>query len=142
MPPIVVADRGEALGVLRTDLPANLPLVSAETVDKARDLITPDTPLVLCDCHFDDGRMYELLRWLKASPGLAGVPFLAVRVREGELDDAMYESVRIATSALGGNGFIDLYRWQLRYGPAEAAKRFSQRVAAMALGVSGAADSI
>jgi CheY-like chemotaxis protein len=140
--PIVVADRGEALAVLRTALPDTLPLVAADTVDQARSLITPDTPLVLCDCHFDDGRMYELLRWLKSSGGLAGVPFMAIRAREGELDDAMYEGVKIATSALGGNGFIDLYRWQLRYGPAEAAKRFAQRIAALALGAPGTADSI
>jgi CheY-like chemotaxis protein len=136
MAPIVVADHGEALDILRTSLPATRPLVAADSLAQARRLITADTPLVLCDCHFDDGRMYDLLRWLKTS-GLAAVPFLAIRVREGELDDAMYESVQIATGALGGNGFIDLYRWQLRYGAAEAARRLTQQIEALALGAPG-----
>jgi CheY-like chemotaxis protein len=138
--PIVVADRGEALDVLRAGLPF-LPLVVACSVDEARRLVTPGTPLVLCDCHFDDGRMYDLLRWLKASSGLAHVPFLAIRVREGELDDAIYESVTIAVSALGGDGFIDLYRWQQRYGAEEAARRFSQHIEALALGNVGGLDT-
>jgi hypothetical protein len=74
---------------------------------------------------------------MKARPGLNAIPFLTIRAQEGELEDAMYESVKIATSALGGNGFVDLFRWQRLYGPARAARQFAERVAALALGTPG-----
>ena len=121
-PPIVVADQGEAMQVLRRSLPPHLGLAAAATLEQAKRLVEPDTPLVLCDPHFDDGRMYDLLRWLKGRQDLQRVRFMAVRVREGELDDTLYESVKIATEALGADGFVDLFRWQVRYGPDTAAR--------------------
>lgn len=135
LPPIVVADGGDAVEVLRDSLPPGFALVPVGTLAQARQAIGPDTPLVLCDPHFDDGRMYDLLRWIKGQPGLNGVRFLAMRVREGELDDTMYESVKIATEALGADGFVDLFRWQVKYGPQAAARRLADRVRAIALGV-------
>jgi hypothetical protein len=90
----------------------------------------PPPALVVCGCHFDEGRMYDLLRHMKATPELARVPFMAVRCVEGDmaLDDALFESVKIAVRALGGNAFVDLLRWQRRHGEAEAAHRLTQLV--------------
>jgi hypothetical protein len=72
--------------------------------------------------------MYDLLRHLKGAPELRSVPFMAVRCIEGELEDALYESVKIAVRALGGNAFVDLLRWQRRWGPAEASHRLTHLV--------------
>ena len=129
---IVVADALESFELLRECVTSAYALQHAGTVDQARQLITAETPLVLCGCHFDDGRMYDLLRSMKATAGLAQVPFLAIRVLEGGLDDTLYESVKIATRALGADGFVDLFRWQRRYGAAEAAHRLTQRIEALA----------
>lgn len=132
--PIVVADTGDAFALLRDSLGAGLQLANATTLAQARKLIDADTPLVLCDCHFDDGRMYDLLRYLKATPVLAAVPFLAIRVQEGELDDAMYESVKIATHALGGDGFVDLFRWRMKYGEQAASRKLAEKLSQLATG--------
>ena len=133
--PIVVADSAVAVERVRGTLAA-MPFgqVVANTLPEAEAAVTADTPLVICGCHFDDGRMYDLLRYLKARPALAGIPFLSVRVLAGELDDAMYESVKIATHVLGGDGFIDLFRWRRLYGEAEADRQFAQRVGELARG--------
>ena len=131
---IVVADTGEAFAALREGLGTDLPLVNAATLAQAKRLVTGRTPLVLCDCHFDDGRMYDLLRHLKSVPELSAVPFLAIRMQEGQLDDAMYESVKIATRALGGDGFIDLFRWRMKYGPQAASRKLAERLALLASG--------
>ncbi|MBK0393817.1 hypothetical protein [Ramlibacter algicola] len=141
LPPIVVADDHAAMPLLRQHLPAGFGLAHAPTFDAARALVKAETPLVLCGCHFDDGRMYDLLRWMRASPPLKHVPFLAVRLLEGQLDDAMYESVKIAIDAVGGDGFIDLYRWQLRYGEQAAGGRLARRVDALLHG-EDAGDSV
>ena len=131
--PIVVADTADGVELLRGALAkAPFELVGAHTLPQARSAVGPETPLVICGCHFDEGRMYELLRHLKARPALQDVPVLSVRAEAGELDDAMYESVKIATHVLGGSGFIDLFRWRRLYGEAEAARQFGERVAELA----------
>jgi hypothetical protein len=136
--PIVVADSGPGVELVRGTLAGSpFTLLAAETLTQAKSALSADTPLVLCGCHFDDGRLYDLLRYMKARPALNSIPFLTVRAHAGELDDAMYESVKIATSALGGNGFIDLFRWQRLYGKAEAARQFAEHVGALARRNSG-----
>jgi len=129
--PIVVADTADSFRVLHASLSKVFELAHATTCEQALALVQPLTPLVLCGVNFDDGRLYELLRALKADPALARVPFVVTRVGAGELDDAVYESVKVAAAAIGANGFIDLFRWKGRYGQQEAARRLLDRVRAL-----------
>jgi CheY-like chemotaxis protein len=130
---LLVADLPEAALVLRQSLTAPFTVREAATLDDAKQLLAQEVPsLVVCGCHFDDGRMYDLLRHLKATARLSKVPYLAVRCLEGELDDSLYESVKIAVRALGGSGFVDLRRWQGRYGVAEANHRLTRLVETLA----------
>lgn len=131
-PPILVADTADSFQLLSQGVVSTLVFSHVASMAEARQALQPDTPLVVCGCHFDDGRMYDLLRYMKASSALRGVPFMAIRVLEGELEDALYESVKIATRALGGDSFVDLYRWQRLYGEAEAAHRLTQRIVSLA----------
>jgi hypothetical protein len=128
-PRVLVADTPESFEVFRDALTSPFTLVHATTLDAARQTLEPPPALVVCGCHFDEGRMYDLLRLLKATKGLSNVPFMAVRCVPGELlDDTLYESVKIAVRALGGNAFVDLLRWQRRWGPAEASHRLTHLV--------------
>lgn len=129
--PILVADMDDSLALLEGCLHPHFDVVHASTMQQALALVRPDTSLVLCGAHFDDGRMYDLLRHLKAQPALASVPFMAVRALPGELDDVIYESVKIATTALGANGFIDMVRLQAQHGHEEARRRLLERVRAL-----------
>jgi hypothetical protein len=133
-PSILVADTPEGVAAFRRALPNTALLVPAHSVEEARGLLHPPPALVVCGCHFDEGRMYDLLRHMKATPELARVPFMAVRCIEGDmaLDDALFESVKIAVRALGGNAFVDLLRWQRKHGEAEAAHRLTLLVQQLA----------
>jgi hypothetical protein len=132
-PRILVADTADSLAVLRDALTSAASLVPAATLDQAKAALAVPPALVVCGCHFDEGRMYDLLRYMKASDVLSRVPFVAMRCVEGELlDDALYESVKIAVRALGGNAFVDLPRWQRRWGAAEAAHRLTHLVQTLA----------
>jgi CheY-like chemotaxis protein len=127
-PRILVADDFESIAVFREALTISYELLPAATLKEARALVTQAPDLVVCGCHFDEGRMYDLLRCLKA-PGMERIPFLAVRCVEDQLlDDALYESVKIAVRALGGDAFVDLLRWQRRWGEAEASHRLTRLV--------------
>ncbi|QJW84278.1 hypothetical protein HK414_11985 [Ramlibacter terrae] len=127
-----VADDLAALEALRRALMAPFDLQPATTVQDAQRKLDETPDVVVCGCHFDDGGMYDLLRFMKATPRLAGIPFVAVRCLEGELDDTLYESVKIAVRALGGDAFVDLLRWQRKYGEAEAAHRLTDLVTRLA----------
>lgn len=131
-PRILVADTPESVEVFRHTLTSSFDLAPASTFDAARAALEPRPALVVCGCHFDEDRMYDLLRLIKAAPALGNLPFLAVRCLEGELEDTLYESVKIAVRALGGNAFVDLPRWQRRWGEAEAAHRLTQLVQTLA----------
>jgi hypothetical protein len=131
-PRVLVADTPESAEAFRDLLTSSFDLVRATTFEAARDALDPPPALVVCGCHFDEGRMYDVLRLIKATPGLGSLPFLAVRCLEGELDDPLYESVKIAVRALGGNAFVDVPRWQRRWGHAEAAHRLTQLVQTLA----------
>ena len=131
---IVIADTPEGVEAFRRALTTTLPLVSSTSLDQVRGLLYPPPALVVCGCHFDEGKMYDLLRHLKATAALSRVPFVAVRCVEGDmaLDDALYESVKIAVRALGGNAFVDLVRWQRKYGEAESGHRLTRLVESLA----------
>lgn len=137
---ILVADTPEAFQVFSATLTSPFTLVQAGTFEDARHALQQPPPgLVVCGCHFDEGRLYDVLRLLKATPALVHVPFMAIRCVEGELEDALYESVKIAVRALGGNAFVDLPRWRLRWGEAEASHRLTNLVQTLA--ASGEPDS-
>lgn len=128
-PPILVADDAVSFAAFRDALVTGRPVLHAATFEQAKAALRELPGLVVCGCHFDEGRMYDLLRYLKALPGGSGVPFLAVRCAPGDLlDDALYESVKIAVRALGGNAFVDLLRWQQRWGAQEASQRLTHLV--------------
>lgn len=125
---VLVADTAASVALLRATLPPAIDLVGVGDMKAARLALQPPPALVICGCHFEEGGMYDLLRLMKATPELEAVPFVAIRCVAGELEDALYESVKIAVRALGGNAFVDFLRWQRRYGEAEAAHRLSQLV--------------
>jgi hypothetical protein len=133
---ILVADHAEGFGVFRDAYASALPLVHVDTLAAAKTALADRPVLVVCGCHFDEGRFYDLLRYLKSLPDQAGTPFLAVRCLRGEmlLEDTLYESVKIAVHALGGNAFVDLLRWQQRWGEAEASHRLTRLVGQLLAG--------
>ena len=132
-PRILVADTPESADAFRDALTSSFELVRAATYEAARAALHPPPALVVCGCHFDEGRMYDLLRHMKATPGLQNQPFMAVRCVEGDLlEDAHYESVKNAVRALGGIAFVDVLRWQRRWGPAEASHRLTHLVQTLA----------
>jgi CheY-like chemotaxis protein len=131
---ILVADTPEAFDIFRRALTGPFTLVPAATLSHVRDALHELPDAVVCGCHFDEGRMYDVLRHLKASTRLAQVPFMAIRCLEGELelDDALYESVKIAVRALDGDAFVDLVRWNRKYGADAASAKLTQLVERLA----------
>jgi hypothetical protein len=72
--------------------------------------------VIVCGTHFDESKMFDLLRLAKSLPEVRATPFLCVRVLDGELDLSAFQGISIATRALGAAGFVDLNRWRREHG--------------------------
>lgn len=129
---VLVADSPAAIEAFRRALATPLDLVTVTTMAQAWQALQDPPAVVVCGCHFDEDRMYDVLRSMKAAPALAQVPFVAIRILEGELEDTLYESVKIAVRALGGNAFVDYPRWCRKHGEAEASHRLTALVQRLA----------
>lgn len=83
-------------------------LIPCVTLDSAKERVYEEIDLILCGLHFDESRMFDLLRFVKADPTLRHIPFLCIKTLQGDVEPTFSESIRIATKALGAVGFFDL----------------------------------
>jgi hypothetical protein len=90
----------------------SLAVTVATTTSQAHALLKNPFDVIVCGSQFDESRMFDLLRYCKAMPHTRNIPFVCVRARGGELDDAAYQGVAIALRTLQAEAFIDLYRWK------------------------------
>jgi CheY-like chemotaxis protein len=138
---VLVADTAEGCALLQPLLDPHFRTACVMTLSELRrrcEAAAPD--VVVCGCHFDEGRMYDALRRLRLGP--PRVPFVAIRALSGELDDAVYEGVKIATRALDGDAFVDLVRWQRKYGAEAAAARLVKLIQGLVDSPTGALDAL
>jgi CheY-like chemotaxis protein len=124
VPRVLLADVKEDFSSIAQILEPDATVVRASTLDEALGAVTTGVDLVLCGIHFDDSRMFDLLRYVKADPTMRGVPFLCFRDRASELAPTLFESLDIACRALGGVGFVDLIGLRRRVGEAQGDAEF------------------
>lgn len=97
-------------------------------LEHAKTLLSEKFDVIAATACFDESRMFDLLRYCKATPDLASIPFIALRLKTVELDNTAYQGIHIASQALGAEGFIDLQHLELAIGEqgrdAEFRKRF------------------
>lgn len=134
VPRVLLADVAEDFPTIERILGPDVAVVRAERLDDALGAMTSGLDLVLCGIHFDDSRMFDLLRYAKADPVLRGVPFLCFRDRASELAPTLFEGLDIACRALGGVGFVDLIALRRRVGAAQGDAEFRALVLRYARG--------
>jgi hypothetical protein len=79
------------------------------TMGEARRALEADGfVLVLVGVHFDDSRMFDLLRYLQASGRHGNRPLVCVRSQRFTSPAISIEGLEIATKALGCTLFLDL----------------------------------
>lgn len=105
-----------AFPLLSEALGEDFVLVACPSVSVATEHLNDAIDVVIAGIDFDNGRMFDLLRLFKASDHAKRIPFVCLTCLEGELAGAAQEAVDIATRTLGGDGFVDLYRWTKRFG--------------------------
>lgn len=76
----------------------------------AQQVLSNKFELIVAATCFDESRMFDLLRYCKASPDFQSIPFVAMRIDGINMDDMTHQAVQIATKALGAEDYIDLQR--------------------------------
>lgn len=121
---LLVADVATGQATLRNVMGDRTGLVGAATLEEAREALGRGVDMVVCGIHFDDSRMFDLLRYARADPRFRPVPFICFRDLESELAPALFESLDIACTALGAAAFVDLFTLKKRHGIADADAAF------------------
>jgi DNA-binding response OmpR family regulator len=105
---ILVADTPDADRRIAAILPG-YDLVFVRTLDQAQQaLARAHFGLVLIGVHFDESRMFDLLRHLQVSNGHAGCAVICMRSQQFESPAITIEGLEIAARALGCSLFLDL----------------------------------
>jgi hypothetical protein len=106
---IVVAIRPEDAELMHEVLGDEFDLIVCTSLPDAQSaLITHEVHMIACGVHFDDGRMFDLLKYVKADEALRAIPFWGVLRDEGLLSSAITRGIRTAMKTLGANGLFNL----------------------------------
>lgn len=116
---IIVAASSEAHACIRATLEGHFSFAIAGTLNAARAFLAAPADLVVCTLDFDEGRIFDLLRYVKSMPETRGIPFICVNSSD-VLSGALLQSVQVACEALGAQEFVQMAQWRRRLGDQRA----------------------
>jgi PleD family two-component response regulator len=104
---VLVADLPELDGRLSAVLLGHRLSFVRTMYEAERRLAAEDFALVIIGLHFDDSRMFDLLRHVRSPGRHRHVPVLCLRTQSHRQAAISSESLKIACEALEGDAFID-----------------------------------
>lgn len=116
---VLAAIRPDDADVMRRVFGDEFEVISCETLVEAQAALSADLAMIACGVHFDDGRMFDLLKSVKTDPRFANIPFWGILRDEGLLSRAITRGIRTAMKSMGANGLFNLS--QIDAGTAEEA---------------------
>jgi PleD family two-component response regulator len=103
---ILVADHADAR---LSQVLAGHDLAFVRTLDEAkRILINRNFDLVAIGVHFDESRMFDLLRYIRWQERHRATPVVCVLTADFQHQAIAAEGLEIAVKALGGTAYLDL----------------------------------
>lgn len=91
-------------------------LIYCDSIAMAKTALNDAIDVIITGVNFDDGQMFGLLRLCKSSAHAKKIAFVCIKCLEDEMEGTANEAFDIASRSLGGDGFIDLYRWTTQFG--------------------------
>jgi hypothetical protein len=122
-PRVLLAARPAAREPFRKALGMDAEFVEVDTLDAAVSELTCRQPfaLVCCTVYFDESRMFDLLRWIKAQ--CSHIPVICARALPKDITRISMEAVSIAAHTLGAAEFVDLPTLAAEHGDSGASDR-------------------
>ena len=105
-PRVLIAGTLPAIETVQHLLGTEVHCDSATSLDEALRRLDGHPDLILCNVRFDESRMIDLLKAVKAQPATRETPFVCFRL--SPLSLAMRKAIEITVLALGAMAFVDL----------------------------------
>jgi hypothetical protein len=123
---ILTADVPPGIQTLRNILDDSVGFREVVSIEEAKEFLGEKIDLIVCGIHFDESRMFDFLRTVKADAMSRDIPLLCFRDLDSELAPTLIQSLEIACRALGAVGFVDLYDLKSKCGIERADERFRE----------------
>jgi len=89
---------------------AGYELILVSTTKDALTKIHSEKPdIIICGMLFEESRMFDLLKAVKADPAICETKFICSRVAVSDLPDAVMDAMNTASRALGATMFLDIF---------------------------------
>lgn len=111
---VLVAIRPEDEDVIHEVFSDEFEVVRCVTLAEAEAALSAEVAMIACGVHFDDGRMFDLLKMVKADPLLCAIPFWGILRDDGLLSTAITRGIRTAMKSMGANGLFNLSQLDTR----------------------------
>lgn len=108
-----------ALPLLSRALGKDFNLIFCPSIATARVSLNDAIDVIVAGVNFDEGQMFSLLRQCKSCNNAKRIAFVCIKCSDGE-EGKSHEAFDTDTRSLGGDGFIDLYRWTKQFGVDQA----------------------
>ena len=105
---VLVAIRPEDRSVMDRVFGDEFEVIHCVTLAEAKAALTTDLSLIACGVHFDDGRMFDLLKLVKSDPVFKNIGFWGILRDEGLLSSAITRGIRTAMKSMGASGLFNL----------------------------------
>jgi hypothetical protein len=119
-PTLLIAVSPQDIQLVHDVLGEEFNLLVCHSFQDAETLLAKDISLVTCGVHFDQGRMFDLLRLVRSRPHLHDVPFLLALGREVRYSPAILQGIETAAESLGATAFINMLELVSSMGKEEA----------------------
>ncbi|RZI42337.1 hypothetical protein EGT07_14085 [Herbaspirillum sp. HC18] len=107
---LLIAVRPEDVPQSSDVLGTEFDIVWCHAFKEAQAQLDAGVSMVVCGVHFDDGNVFDLLRYARSHPRIADVPFIIVLGADSRYSPAIVQSIRSASRLLGVTAFADLNR--------------------------------
>ncbi len=105
---VLVADVPESDEKIRDCLPGHDLHFVRNFPQAIKELRKDGYQLIVIGMHFDESRMFELLRYVRGLPKHNDLPVICVQCLDVLLSESVLKNMDDAVKALGGTAFVDL----------------------------------
>jgi hypothetical protein len=123
---LLVAVRPQDIYLVFEALGTEFDLVICHSLTTAKAVLGENIGLITCGVRFDEGRMLDLLRYVKENPETQSIPFLCVIGAGKSFSPAVLKGIKQAVLILGANGIIDLSELRRKLGDEQAYETLRQ----------------
>ncbi|OWW20564.1 hypothetical protein [Noviherbaspirillum denitrificans] len=127
-PRLLIAVRPEDIAFSKVVLGDEFNTVICHSYEDACAAIVSGVDLVTCGVHFDNGRVFDLLRRVRGDPGTAELPFFILLGAGSRYSPAIIQGIRAAAKLLKVTAFTDLNRFADKLGKEESLAALRQGI--------------